>query len=268
MDASKLKGIFEELYTRFNKREFIHPDPLEFLYNYSDPMDREIAGIIASSLAYGKVGQILKSVKRVLAMLPVPRESLARLNLPELLDIFEGFRHRFTTGRELAIFLLGIKKIIEAHGSLENHLMSCISPSDTTIIPALCRFTQVICAASNVKTMYLLPDPARGSACKRPLLFLRWMIRRDQVDPGGWSGISPSMLVVPLDTHMFRIAKGLGFTCRNHADLRASIEITNKFKEINPNDPTKYDFVLTRFGIRPEMDCAALIDSLKNSQNF
>jgi uncharacterized protein (TIGR02757 family) len=263
MDASKLKGTFEDLYTRFNKREFIHPDPLEFLYGYPDPMDREIAGLIASSLAYGRVEQILKSVTRVLAMLPGPRESLARIGFPELLDMFEGFRHRFTSGRELAIFLLGIKKIIEAHGSLERHLMSCINPSDTTIIPALCKFTQGICTASEVKTMYLLPDPARGSACKRPLLFLRWMIRHDQVDPGGWSGISPSMLVVPLDTHMFRISKGLGFTGRNHADLKAAIEITNKFKDINPNDPTKYDFVLTRFGIRPEMNCTALIASLK-----
>ncbi|MGQ9500256.1 MAG: TIGR02757 family protein [Dissulfurimicrobium sp.] len=262
-----MKETFEDLYARFNKREFIHPDPLEFLYDYPDPMDREIAGLIASSLAYGRVEQILKSVTRVLAMLPGPRESLARINFPELLDMFAGFRHRFTSGRELAIFLLGIKKVIETHGSLERHLMSCISPSDTTIIPALCKFTQGICAASDVKTMYLLPDPTRGSACKRPLLFLRWMIRRDQVDPGGWSGISPSMLVVPLDTHMFRISKELGFTSRNHADLKAAIEITNKFKVINPNDPARYDFVLTRFGIRPEMNYTALIASLKNSQN-
>lgn len=265
MDTPKLKRIFEDLYTRFNKKEFIHPDPLEFLYNYPDPLDREIAGMIASSLAYGRVEQILKSVSKVLSNLPSPRKSLLMLNFPELLDMFKDFRHRFTSGREIAALLLGIKKVIEVHGSLERYLLSCISPSDTTIIPALSKFAQGIYTASDVKTMYLLPDPAKGSACKRPLLFLRWMIRHDQVDPGGWSALSPSILVVPIDTHMFRISKGLGFTTRNQADLKTALEITKRFKEISPCDPVKYDFVLTRFGIRSDMDYAVFLAGIKTS---
>lgn len=265
MDTLALMERLECLYARFSKREFVHPDPLEFLYDYPDSMDREIVGIIASSLAYGRVGQILKSVSKALDVMPCPRQSLAGMNFHALMDMFEGFRHRFTSGRDLAALMFAVKRVLEDNGSLERYFMSCISPSDDTIIAALSRFVSGICAASGMKTMYLLPDPANGSACKRPLLFLRWMVRHDHVDPGGWSLIPPSMLVVPLDTHMFRISKGLGFTGRNQADLKTAIEITKRFKEISPCDPVKYDFVLTRFGIRPDMDCTVLINSLKTS---
>ncbi|MGB9712249.1 MAG: TIGR02757 family protein [Dissulfurimicrobium sp.] len=266
MDPTALKERLEDLYTRFNRRELVHPDPLEFLYNYPEPMDREIAGLIASSLAYGRVGQILKSVSIVLNKLGDLHKSLLKLSRSELFDMFDGFRHRFTGGQEIAALLFGVKKVIEDNGSLERYLMSFINPLDDTISPALSKFIRGICAASGVKSMYLLPDPAMGSACKRPFLFLRWMVRCDQVDPGGWHGIQPSMLLVPVDTHMFKIAKHLGFTIRNQADLKTAVEITNKFKKINPSDPARYDFVLTRFGIRPEMDRSILISELKKQR--
>ena len=89
---------------------------------------------------------------------------------------------------------------------------------------------------------------------KRLNLFLRWMVRRDEVDPGGWDRVSPSQLMIPLDIHMHRISRKLGFTERKQADIRTVIEVTDAFRKISPEDPAKYDFVLTRFGIREEMD--------------
>jgi uncharacterized protein (TIGR02757 family) len=94
----------------------------------------------------------------------------------------------------------------------------------------------------------------RGSACKRLHLFLRWMARKDEVDPGVWSGLDPARLMIPLDTHMFRIARTLELTRRKQADMRAALEITEAFRTICPEDPARYDFSLTRLGIREGVD--------------
>ena len=91
--------------------------------------------------------------------------------------------------------------------------------------------------------------PSAGSACKRLNLYLKWMIRNDQVDPGCWKKIPPSKLVMPLDTHIFRICSNLGITKRKSADMKTALEITSFFRSINPEDPIKYDFALTRPGI-------------------
>ena len=85
-------------------------------------------------------------------------------------------------------------------------------------------------------------------------LFLRWMVRKDDVDPGGWQGITLSKLIVPLDTHMHKIGLKLGFTKSRQANMRTALEITSGFRQFAPDDPVKYDFVLTRFGIRSDMD--------------
>ncbi len=89
---------------------------------------------------------------------------------------------------------------------------------------------------------YLLPSPISGSACKRLNLFTRWMVRRDEVDPGFWSRIPPSKLIIPLDTHMYKICSSIGFTSRKSADFKTAAEITASFREFSPEDPVKYDF--------------------------
>ena len=115
--------------------------------------------------------------------------------------------------------------------------------------PAAGRFARTQFDMSGGYRQCLLPSPESGSACKRLNLFLRWMVRSDAVDPGGWSGVSPAMLIVPLDTHMHRIAAKLGLTKRRAADFRAAREVTGAFRTIAPEDPVKYDFALTRLGI-------------------
>ncbi|MCK4719805.1 DUF2400 family protein, partial [bacterium] len=113
---------------------------------------------------------------------------------------------------------------------------------------------------SGRKFPHLLPDPGKGSACKRMNLYLRWMVREDDVDPGGWGKVSRSRLLVPLDIHMFRICSMLNLTCRKQANLLTVMEITNAFREINPDDPVKYDFAITRLGIRDELNPGTFIN--------
>jgi uncharacterized protein (TIGR02757 family) len=250
------RTILEQIYDRYHRRCFVHPDPLEFLYPYEDLGDREIVALIASSLAYGNVKQILRSVSLVLGKMG-PRPSAFLLNSPfnRIAESFTDFKHRFTTGQDLARLLWGMRLVIEKHGSLQKCFMSRLRRGDLTVIPALSAFVENVFPDG---CDFLIPAPGKGSACKRLNLFLRWMVRRDDVDPGGWDGVHPSKLLVPLDTHMHRIAVTLGLTKRKQADLRTAIEITEAFRKLSPSDPVRYDFVLTRFGIRKDLDHAAL----------
>lgn len=242
------------MYDRYNHREFVHPDPLEFLYEYPVPDDREVAAVVASSLAFGRVAHILKSVSTVLlAMGPSPAGFLASSSTRSLGLAFKGFKHRWTTGEQLAGTLAGVRRVIEEHGSLNACFISGLAPDDETVVPALCAFSRELSLArgsGGPSCEYLLPSPEGGSACKRMNLLLRWMVRCDEVDPGGWTGVPASKLVVPIDTHMHRIGLAMGFTKRKQADLRAALEITAAFAEIAPDDPVRYDFCLTRLGIR------------------
>lgn len=243
--------IFDKLYEDYNKRIYVSPDPLQFLYAYDDPLDREVVALIASSLAYGKVAQILKSVERVLAVLGSnPAEYLVQAERRELSCALSGFVHRFTDEESIVCFLMCIKGILSRNGSLEELFLSHYSGDMRRAAEG---FSSELMACEGVGDMFLLPRPSKGSACKRLALFLRWMVRCDEVDPGGWSRVSPASLFVPLDTHMFQICSGLGLCTRKSADGRAAMEITENFKKICPDDPVRYDFAMTRFGIRSEM---------------
>lgn len=255
-----MKDFLDRLYNRYNRREYVHPDPLVFLYDYEDVGDREIVGLVASSLAYGRVAQILKSVSNVLgAMGPSPSDFLERASINSLEKAFRGFKHRFTTAEELSALLYGVKKVIERYGSLNGCFIAGYKDEDETTIPAVTAFVKEIRDGAGLGCNSLLPSPADGSACKRLHLFLRWMVRRDAVDPGGWKGVEPSKLIVPLDTHMYRIAGTLGFTDRRQANGKTALEVTSAFREIAPDDPVRYDFALTRLGIRNDADIEPFI---------
>lgn len=253
MVIEKFQGNLCDLYDAYNRREYVHPDPLEFLYNYDDVRDREIVGIVASSLAYGGIKQILKSVSSALAPIPCPADFIANSSKDELLKLYRGFKHRFTTGEELAMMLFGIKTAMENYGSLEACFLEGLSPDDETILPALGKFVAEISSVFDGRPRSLLPSPVKGSACKRLNLYLRWMARKDDVDPGGWDGVTPSRLLIPVDIHMHRISRALGLTARKAADLKTVLEITAAFRKISPDDPVKYDFCLTRLGIRDDL---------------
>lgn len=244
------RRALEELYSRYNRREQVRDDPIGFLYRYKDPRDREIVGLIASALAYGRVVQIHRSVSLVLERMPRPALYLAGASRPSLRRAFGDFVHRFTTGEDLASLLYGIKLLVGSHGSLRACFAGCDGEDSETVVPALAVFADRLKEAADGGAGFLVPSPDKGSACKRLNLYLRWMVRRDEVDPGGWDDVPAGKLVVPLDTHMYRICTGLKFTRRKQADLRAALEITAAFRAIAPEDPVKYDFSLTRLGMR------------------
>ncbi len=253
---TELKARLDSLYRRYNRRRFVHPDPLEMVYRYESPRDQEIAGLLAALLAYGRVTQILVSVARVLDALDgggSPRGFIERATESDLRNMFKGFTHRFTTGTELASLLIGVKRALSTHDTLEHLFTAGRRDEEETILPGLTRFVDRLRLLSGGARACpsLLSSPADGSACKRLNLYLRWMVRRDAVDPGPWRTMPRSRLVVPLDTHMFRISRALGLTARRQADLKTALEITRGFARLSPRDPVRYDFCLTRLGINP-----------------
>jgi uncharacterized protein (TIGR02757 family) len=253
----RTRDLLEELYVEFNRREYISPDPLEFVYMYDSPADREVAGLIASSLAYGRVASILASARRVLDVLGKnPADALAGSDFSSLFSRLEGFKHRFNDGEEMCRFLSGIGEALRRYGSLENVFRSA---REGSVTGAMDNFADTILRLGGLESSHLLPRASKGGACKRLALFIRWMARRDDVDPGCWHSVAPSDIIVPLDTHMFRIATGLGFVKRRSADGRAAAEATEGFMTFCPSDPVKYDFALTRFGIRTGMSVGELL---------
>lgn len=257
---TSLKEKLESIYQEYNKREYVDPDPLLFLYDYPDIKNREIAGFIAACLAYGRVEQIMKTVGFVLGKLtPSPFEYLMTHEKKDLENDFKGFQYRFAKDVHLVNLLWGIRNVLFRFSSLENCFYEGWKSDDETVLQGLTFFSNQV--NGDKKAGHLLADPNKSSACKRSILFLRWMVRTDSVDPGGWDKINTSQLIIPLDTHMHKTGKMLGFTKRKGADMKTALEITQGFRKFLRKDPVKYDFSLTRFGIRNDLS----VDDLKNT---
>jgi uncharacterized protein (TIGR02757 family) len=259
----KIRKKLDVIYERYNKSEYIHPDPLELLGAYKDVKDREIVGLIASSLAYGRVSQILLSVTKVLDILgEQPSSYLKNSSQKKIRSDLKGFKYRFTNETHMISMLIVLKKIIKEYGDIYSLFVKGYNKKDETILPAFVNFCNEI-DRLGFNGGILIPFPQKGSACKKFNLFLRWMVRSDDVDPGGWD-LPTSKLLIPLDTHMMRFATDMGMTKRKQANLKTVIEVTEKFREINPTDPIKYDFALTRYGIRGELTHDQLIAEIKD----
>jgi uncharacterized protein (TIGR02757 family) len=257
-----IKGILEQLYDRYNHRDLIKPDPLQFIYNYSGNRNREIASLLAASLAYGRVEQIQKSLTRLFGIIGENPYNFVVDFTDAKRKKLHDFKHRFTTGDDISDLLELLKKIFLEYGSVEEYFLKEYENSHDNIIPALSAFCDSLLEihASEQKgeinrgLEYLLVSPSRGSACKRMNLFLRWMVRNDEVDTGTWKSIDKAKLIVPIDVHMGRLCKFLGFHNKNTVTLKTAIEITSHFAELEPSDPVKYDFALSRIGIVENCD--------------
>ncbi|MBN2875112.1 MAG: TIGR02757 family protein, partial [Spirochaetales bacterium] len=210
---------------------------------YAEPADIEVAGLVAAALALGSAPLIVRAVERVLAPLgPYPAAALASMDDGAIAAAVGGFRYRFFDENDVGSFLCAIRSTRERHGSLERAFLSGDRPGDADYASALSLFVRKL--ATHAPASWrpnLFPDPARGSAAKRSFLYLRWMIRRDAVDPGPWRGADPRRLVVPLDTHMAAACRRLGLLTRGITDLKAAREALAALRVLSPEDPVRYD---------------------------
>lgn len=253
-----LKPHLDRLYANFNRAGEV-PDPVEFVRPYDRPEDREVAAFLAAGLAFGRVASVNQSVARVLDLLgPHPAHTIADEAPRRLAARLDGFVHRWTRGSDLAQVLGVLRHMLRERGSIEGWFVQGWSEADVDVRPALesfgTRAMAIACAEAGAASArgagYFFPRPSGGSACKRLNLFLRWMVRRDNLDPGGWTRVRPSQLIVPLDTHIIRLGRCLELTTSTTPGWRMAAEITAALRTIDPEDPVKYDFALCHLGMQ------------------
>ncbi|MFK7985710.1 MAG: TIGR02757 family protein [Sandaracinaceae bacterium] len=244
-----------------DKRARRDADPVSFVHRYEDPADQEVVGLVSALLAFGNVTTIRNKVEVVLAELgPRPAKGIARRGLPNALA---GFRHRVWRGEHVAALLKHAAAIRRDHGSLAGPLERALSDG-APFREAVARLADELRGDHADRGLrHLVPDPRKGSACKRLLLYLRWMCRpADGVDLGLWS-VAPSHLVIPVDTHVLRIGRNLRLTERTDASWRTAEEITASLRRFDASDPVKYDFAICHLGVsrdcpsRRDNDCCA-----------
>lgn len=230
-------------------------DPVSLVRLYDDPHDREVAGFLVAMLAYGRVASIKASAGRALAALgPHPARAVDAGRRSRKLD---GFVYRFQKNDDVVRFLTAVRRVRKRYGSLGAAFLDADEP-DNDYAKTMARFVDRLVAAIDGEPSnglkFLLPNPGRGGAAKRLCLYLRWMIRDDDgADLGSWNTLAPgvdrSRLLIPLDTHIARIARYLGLTDRKSDDLVTAQQITSALVRLRPHDPLAYDLALCHLGI-------------------
>ncbi len=257
---NSLKRTLDRFYRDFDFQARLLHDPIEFPHRYTDPGDIEITAFIATCLAYGRVDLFKPALERLFSRMgESPADFIVTVPAVKKKKIFSGIKYRFNENEDILALFHILQQIVKAHGSLENVFKKSYTPADSTIEKGLSGLTDVMRGIDtsavygrNLKPPGLLqfiPSPSAGSACKRLNLFLRWMIRDRDIDFGIWKDIPGSRLIIPLDTHIARISRCLGFTSRSSQDWKMAVEITDELKRFDPVDPLKYDFALCHHGI-------------------
>lgn len=235
---------------------FLSTDPLERVLRFRSDEDREVGGLFAAVLAYGNVKQIVKSIDDLFARMDNrPAAFVRAFDRKSDSQRLRSFRHRWTSGDDLTDLCGLLSPALASHGSLGALFGECQRDHEPTVRQALARFVRALLDYApdlppKAGVRYLLTSPEDGSACKRMNLYLRWMIRGgDGIDCGLWPEISTSTLVIPLDTHVARIAGFLGLTRRKIPDWKMAEQVTASLRRLDPRDPVKYDFAISRLGI-------------------
>jgi uncharacterized protein (TIGR02757 family) len=238
-------------------------DPVGFVHRYARDEDREVVGLVAALLAFGNVVVIRRAVATVLDRLgPSPAAQLDASTEEGLRERLRGFVHRVWRGDDVARLLANAAALRRTHGSLGAALAS-MRRAAPSFLDAVASFAEALRGPNPGRGLaHLVPDPRKGSASKRLFLYLRWMIRRaDGVDLGIFAGLDPAELIIPVDTHVQRIARNLRLTRRKDASLRTAREITEALAVIDPADPVRFDFALCHLGI--SKDCPSRRDEQK-----
>lgn len=249
-----LQVRLDTLYTSFNHPESAF-DPIQVVRRYSRLEDRELVAFIAAGLAFGRVQSVVNSIETVCAALgPHPAAFIRtfdpRRDAASLLPIV----HRWIRGRDIVALLWVLRQMIEQAGSIEAYYAQGWSPDAADVSDSLESFS-TRARALDLKPAYgkvpkvpgvhfFFSRPSSGGACKRLNLFLRWMVRTDGVDPGGWSVPSAGQLVIPLDTHTIRTGQCLRLTTRVSPGWKMAADITASLRALDPSDPVRYDFSL------------------------
>lgn len=258
MKRGVLKPTLDGLYDSFNMADSA-TDPVQIVRRYARPEDQEIVAFCAAGLAFGRVSSVMQSIERVaLVMGPEPAAFVRRFEPARGGAPLRDFVHRWTRGVDVIALLWVIRQMLDRSGSIEGFFLEGDTGGED-IRDALDSFS-ARAMALDLRTAYgrvparpgvgyFFPRPSGGSGCKRLNLFMRWMVRRDALDLGVWTRVSPSRLIVPLDTHIIRVGRCLRLTRYTSPGWPMALDITRALRTLDPADPVKYDFSVCHLGM-------------------
>jgi uncharacterized protein (TIGR02757 family) len=242
----------ERLLATTDRRACLDVDPVQFPRRYTDPHDIEIAAVVASSLAYGRVAAFRPVLERWFALMDAtggPRAYVERFG-PQDHAALAPLVYRWNRGADFVRWMATLQRVIQRRGSL-----AVVFPTAPTMGETLRCGIAALRDSAGAEPMsrgfrYLIPSPDDGSACKRWNLALRWLVRpEDGVDLGIWNHLAASRLIMPVDTHVGRIARMIGLTRRADDSWKTAEEITANLRRLDPEDPIRFDFALSHLGI-------------------
>jgi uncharacterized protein (TIGR02757 family) len=277
-----VKRLLDSYYRKYNSH-LSSQDPIWNLKFAKSDLDKEFLAFFISCYAYGNIVQINKHISKFLSLtsgdiysyiknfkrnkllkrVTKVEDSPGRTSLLADSSKNVNYYYRFNTEKDFTDLIYSLQNVICKYGSLKSLFLKQYNPKDENIIPALHHFTEII--RNSVKHSksfdYLIPNVSKNSTCKRLNLFLRWMVRKDSIDSGLWSReVDKAKLIIPVDTHVYKVSRKLGLVERKSCDMKFAIELTEKLKTFDPNDPVKYDFALCHIGV----DKIDLIDKISS----
>ena len=255
-NKTQLKETLDSLAKKYETKDFIKDDPVQFIHLFKERGDIEAAGFLAALFAFGKREVFIKKLNALFNLMEMrPYEFVQNFDSEKILN---GFNYRFIKECDLAAFLKAYRKLIIKDKMCLEELFNLGYKEEGNVFGCL----QYVCdyfyentpgngsACDYPGYKFMLSNPKNKGAMKRMNMFLRWMVRRNSpVDLGIWSFLKPSELFIPLDVHVGNISRKIWLLKRNQNDARAVVELTAKLKEFDPNDPVKYDFALFGFGV-------------------
>ena len=251
-DRLSLKALLDQGVETYNQRGFIAQDPISIPHQFTKKQDIEISGFLASMLAWGQRKTILSKTNQLLDWMGKDPHHFMLEHREKDLKPFVSFKHRTFNGTDILYAISFFRYFYLKNESLEDAFKPL--PGELTIEKGLVRFHEAFCSLEHFppRTKKHIPSPARNSACKRMVMFLRWMVRKDDrgVDFGLWSQIKPHQLVCPCDVHVERMGRKLGLIQRKQLDWKTASELTENLKSFDKNDPVKYDFALFGLGLQ------------------
>jgi len=256
-DIKELHALLERKYHQYATSEFIESDPVQVVYWYQNKHDREIAGILSASFAWGKRSIILNKISELLDRMDHSPEAFVLEKGRRKYRALKGFVHRTFNEEDLQGLLQGLQNIYMNHGGLEKVFNSQLLDKPLAWSPwnGIQNFRNIMIGtpAFLPRTHKHISNPVALASCKRLHMFLRWMIRKDNVDTGLWANTFPaSALRCPLDVHTGRVGRSLGILTRKQNDFAAVEELTQALVSFCPEDPIRYDLALFGLGVDPD----------------
>jgi uncharacterized protein (TIGR02757 family) len=250
LNSSELKDFLDTKVMQYNTPNFIASDPIQIPHRYTLKEDIEISGFLTATIAWGNRKSIINNAKRLMNLLDDAPYQFVMQHQPKDLEPLKSFVHRTFNGLDCIQFIESLKHIYTNHNGLEGVFNTHAEATNLQV--AIHRLKQHFFEIDHLRrTQKHISDPLKKSAAKRINMFLRWMVRPNdtKVDFGLWTQLSPSQLSCPLDVHSGNVARKLGLLKRSQNDAKALEELDIALRELDPNDPVKYDFALFGLGV-------------------